>query len=64
MSADPVETLRRWTGSGAIWRVLGRGPAGLTIGLFDCAGGQEVDRFTSADPALARFVGARASSED
>lgn len=64
MSADPVETLRRWQDSGAIWRVLARRADSVTIGLFECTGGQEVDRFTSADPALLRFLEERTSSED
>ncbi|MFE9577890.1 hypothetical protein ACFYO1_16000 [Nocardia sp. NPDC006044] len=64
MSADPTAVLQRWQDSGALWRVLSRRPDGLTIGLYDCTGGQEVDRFTSADPALLRFVGNRRSSED
>ncbi|MEV6218659.1 hypothetical protein [Nocardia sp. NPDC051833] len=64
MSADPIETLRRWADSGAIWRVLARRADTVTIGLFECTGGQEVDRFTSADPALLSFLGDRSSSED
>ncbi len=61
---NPIETLRRWTDSGAIWRVLARRADSVTIGLFECTGGQEVDRFTSTDPALLRFLGDRTSSED
>lgn len=64
MSADPVETLRRWQDSGAVWRVLARRADTVTVGLFECTGGQEVDRFTSTDPALLRFLGDRSTSED
>lgn len=64
MSADPIETLRRWADSGAIWRVLARRAGSVTIGLFECTGGQEADRFTSTDPALLLFLGDRTSSED
>ncbi len=64
MSADPVETLLRWQDSGAIWRVVARRPDTVTIALYECTGGQEVDRFTSTDPALLRFLGERATSED
>lgn len=64
MSVDPVETLLRWQDSGAIWRVVGRRPDAVTIALYECTGGQEVDRFTSTDPALLRFLGERATSED
>ncbi|MFD8102477.1 hypothetical protein ACFV24_23360 [Nocardia fluminea] len=64
MSADPVETLLRWQDSGAVWRVVSRRPDSVTIGLYECTGGQEVDRFTSTEPALLRFLGERATSED
>ncbi|GAD86883.1 hypothetical protein FEK33_24440 [Nocardia asteroides NBRC 15531] len=64
MSTDPVETLRRWQDSGAVWRVLARRAGAVTVGLFECTGGQEVDRFTSTDPALLRFLGDRSTSED
>ncbi|MFI5502244.1 hypothetical protein ACIA5E_24540 [Nocardia asteroides] len=64
MSTDPVETLRRWQDSGAIWRVLARRADAVTVGLFECTGGQEVDRFTSTDPAVLRFIGERSTSED
>lgn len=64
VSADPVEILLRWQDSGAIWRVVGRRPDSVTIALYECTGGQEVDRFTSTDPALLRFLGERATSED
>ncbi|MGW5441102.1 hypothetical protein [Nocardia asteroides] len=64
MSADPVETLRRWQDCGAVWRVLARRAGAVTVGLFECTGGQEVDRFTSTDPALLRFLGDRSTSED
>ncbi|WP_069160811.1 hypothetical protein [Nocardia altamirensis] len=70
MSGTPHETpgaaaiLQRWQDSGAIWRVLSRGPGGVTIGLYECTGGQEVDRLTSTDPALLHFLGDRSSNED
>ncbi|MFD6454292.1 MULTISPECIES: hypothetical protein [unclassified Nocardia] len=64
MSTDPVETLLRWQDSGAVWRVVSRRPDSVTIALYECTGGQEADRFTSTDPALLRFLGERATSED
>ena len=64
MNTDPIEVLRRWQDWGALWRVLHRCADTVTVGLFECTGGQEVDRFTSADPALLRFLGGRTSSED
>ncbi|MFF0488513.1 hypothetical protein ACFYTQ_05760 [Nocardia sp. NPDC004068] len=59
-----VAALRRWEDSGAIWRVLGSRGGTLTIGLYQCTGGEEVDRIVSDDPALARFVGGRTASDD
>lgn len=64
MRVDRVEDLQRWEDSGAHWRVLTRTTDSLTIALLRCDGGEEVDRFTSADPRLLRFVGARTCSED
>ncbi|NKY85318.1 hypothetical protein [Nocardia veterana] len=61
---SPVATLMRWQDSGGVWRVLGRRGTQLTIGLFECTGGSEVDRIVSADPALRAFVGERGGSED
>lgn len=64
MSLDRVADLRRWEDSGAHWCVLTRTADSLTIVLLRCDGGEEVDRFTSTDPRLFEFVGARTSSED
>ncbi|WP_228001004.1 hypothetical protein [Nocardia australiensis] len=61
---DAVAVLRRWQDSGAVWWVIGRHPGQVTVGLFQCTGGEEVDRITSADPALLRFIGDRRGSED
>ena len=56
MSDDPSEILRRWGDAGAHWKVLARNGDTVTIGLFRCDGGEEVDRITSSDPRLHRFV--------
>lgn len=64
MSVDRVEDLQRWEDSGAHWRVLTRTADSLTIALLRCDGGEEVDRFTSADPRLLDFVGTRISDEE
>ncbi|WP_460797232.1 hypothetical protein [Nocardioides pacificus] len=56
---DPVEVLRRWEDTGAVWRVLSRRDGEVTIGLFTCDGGEEVSRFVTDDPALATFVETR-----
>lgn len=61
---SPVETLRRWETSGAVWQVVSRTPSGLTVSLLTCNGGEEVDRLVSSDPDLLGFVGTRSSSEE
>jgi hypothetical protein len=58
-----VEVLRRWEGSGGIWRVVRRTPSGLEIVLLTCSGGEEMGRLTSSDPALAVFVAGRDGSD-
>ncbi len=60
---DPVARLQRWQDSGAIWRVTARRGDGMTVGLYTCDGGEQVDRLTSSDSELLRFVGERNSSE-
>ncbi|MEU6827327.1 hypothetical protein ABZ894_01625 [Nocardia beijingensis] len=64
MTDDPIETLRRWTDSGGIWRVAGRRSGSVTVALYQCTGGEEVDRLVSSDPELIRYLGERISSED
>lgn len=56
VSDDPVEILKRWTDSGAHWKVAYRVGDAVTIGLFRCDGGEEVDRFTSSDARLLRYL--------
>lgn len=62
MTRDQVEELRRWTDAGAHWQVVARSPGRLTIALLRCDGGEEVERFTSTDPALLAYVGSREGS--
>ena len=61
---DPVAELQRWADAGAIWRVLDRRRDSVTVGLYRCDGGEEVDRISSSDPLLLRFLAERTSSED
>lgn len=64
MSNDPVATLLRWEQSGAHWSVISRRRAAVTVGLFRCDGGEEVDRITSSDPALLAFLDERLSHSE
>ncbi len=59
---DPVAVLQRWEDAGAHWAVIGRGGGAVTVGLYRCDGGEEVDRLTSADPRLVQFLDGRDSS--
>ena len=63
-AAGEVEALWRWERSGAVWRVLGRSGANLSVGLFTCDGGELVDRLSTSDPAVLEYVGDRESSEE
>jgi hypothetical protein len=60
---DFVARLRRWEEAGGVWRVLGRKPGGVTVGLYRCDAGEETDRFTAEDPELVQFLAGRSSSE-
>ncbi|MGY4712913.1 hypothetical protein ACXDF8_25760 [Mycolicibacterium sp. CBM1] len=62
MSGDPVAQLQRWQDAGAHWAVVDGCDHSVTVALYRCDGGEEVDRFTSADPALLDFVRRRESS--
>lgn len=59
---DRVAELQRWEDSGAVWSVVSRTADRLTVALLRCDGGEEVDRFTSTDPAVLAFVGDRMDS--
>ena len=66
MSADRdrVAELQRWVDAGATWQVVARTRHGVTVALLRCDGGEEVDRFASADPAVRDHVRDRETSED
>lgn len=59
-----VARLQRWEDSGAVWRVLRRTDEAVTVSLCRCDGGEEVDRITSADPELIRFLDGRDASDE
>ncbi|WP_227982356.1 hypothetical protein [Nocardia spumae] len=61
---DALAALIRWQDSGGVWRVLGRRGMDLTIGLFECTGGDQVGRIVSSDPRLRAFVGHRSGNEE
>jgi hypothetical protein len=59
-----VLVLRRWEDSGGVWRVLSRSASRVEVALLTCDAGEEMDRLTSADPALLNFIGERSASDD
>ena len=61
---DPAAVLQRWADAGAVWRVIDRRRDTVTVALYRCDGGEEVDRISSADPHLLRFLAGRADSEE
>jgi hypothetical protein len=61
---DPVAVLQRWADAGAVWRVVNRRRGSVTVALYRCDGGEEVDRISSTDPNLLRFLVDRTSSQD
>jgi uncharacterized protein len=61
---DDVARLRRWEGSGAIWRVLTRTTTEVEIAFLTCDAGEQVDRFRSADPALLAYVDSRGADDE
>lgn len=61
---DPVEILQRWETAGGLWRIVGRAGGYLTVGLFRCDGGEQVDSVRSDAAGLLEFVGDRQTSLD
>lgn len=59
MSDDPIGVVTRWEDAGGEWRIVARTATEVTVALCRCDGGEEVDRFTSADPALLAFLAGR-----
>ena len=64
MDVDRVAELQRWQDAGAVWEVISRKSQSVTVALLRCDGGEEVDRFTSDDPALLEFIGDRRSNTE
>jgi hypothetical protein len=61
---DPIEVLRRWELAGGLWRVIGRSGHDVTIGLFQCDGGEQVDVVRSDEATLWAYAGNRESNFD
>lgn len=57
-SAD-LTRLRRWEDAGGTWHVLARRPDGVVLSLCRCDGGEEADRFATADPTVLAYLAGR-----
>ena len=55
MPESPIETLRRWEDSGAVWRTLHVSDAHAVVELCTCTG-EPVDRLESGDVELIEFL--------
>ncbi len=60
---DPLETLRRWEETGAVWRVQSVRGDEVTIGLFTCDGAEEMSRFSTRDTGVLAYVAGRTAPE-
>jgi hypothetical protein len=63
-STEDLDRLRRWEDAGGTWRVAARRADSVTIALCRCDGGEEVDRFSTEDPAVIGHLGGRETNED
>lgn len=54
-----LERLLRWQRAGGTWEVVGRRGDELTISLCRCDGGEEADRFATADPQVRAYIEAQ-----
>jgi uncharacterized protein len=61
---DLVAVLRRWEEAGGLWRVLGQNREAITLGLYRCDDGEEIDRFVATDPRVEQFLAGRTSSQE
>jgi hypothetical protein len=61
---DAEAVLRRWEVAGGLWRVLARDAGTITLALYRCDGGEEVDRIVTDERPLTQFLAGRGSSEE
>jgi hypothetical protein len=54
--AGAVRVLQRWVDSGGVLKVVGSFGGAVTVAMMTCTAGEEVDRLSSADPAVAAWL--------
>jgi uncharacterized protein YeaO (DUF488 family) len=62
LGAD-LERVQRWQDANGTWQVIGHPRKRATVALCRCDGGEEVDRFVSADPLLLAYLTATRAVE-
>lgn len=63
MADNLIGELTRWSDSGAVWRVVYRTSDRAVVALFSCDGGEEMQRMSTVDPAVLRWIGDRTDNE-
>ncbi len=48
--------LTRWVEAGGTWRLVSRTSSAVTIAMLTCDGGEEMERWSSSDPAFVEQV--------
>ena len=56
--SDDLARLQRWIAAGGGWQVAEQSDGSVTVRLLRCDGGEELERFTSAEPELLRSLAA------
>lgn len=62
--SQDVQRVTRWEVAGGIWQILARSDDRVTVALYRCDAGEEVDRFSSTDPALLAHLAHRTRSDE
>lgn len=56
-ASPDLDALQRWEDAGGQWHLVAHNESLVRIALCRCDGAEEVQRITSRDPALMRYVG-------
>lgn len=59
--SDAIRRLTRWENAGGRWQVVSHAGSHVTIALHSCDGGEEMERFDSADAELLALIADRRS---
>ena len=62
--SEDLLRVTRWEVSGGVWQVLSRSGHGAVVALCRCDAGEEVERFSTTDPALLAHLAGRSRSDE